>query len=155
MNQGTSHGYNPPPKTPEATVANEKPNAIADPVAETKEPLQPTQSSYRAISTGRSGIRLGSIIIVNCFCSGFICLCLWYFSKIDDLTRWEKRAFNTLSLLLSAALASGIGFLCDQIGLLARGTVLQSKPHSLKGVCASISVVNVLMIYLHFCAGTY
>ena len=88
-----------------------------------------------------SAIRLLSIIAANCVCSGAICLCLWGFSTIDNLTRWEKRAFNALSLLLSAALGFGIGFLCDRIGLFARGTLLQSKPHSVEEVyiCAPLT----------------
>ena len=110
-------------------------------VAERKAPLQPNQLSYREISTVRTAIRLFSIIIANCVCSGFICLCLGGFSKIDNLSKGQKRAFNTVSLLLSTALGFGIGFLFDRIGLLARGTILRSKPHT-AGVCTNISVVS-------------
>jgi len=113
--------YAEPNATPEA---NEEPTDM--PVRDIEEPLQPNQSLYREISTFRSAVRLYSIIIANCFCSGLICVTLSCFSQIDDLTRLEKRAFNALSLLLSAALAFGIGFLFDEIGLLGRGTVLQS-----------------------------
>jgi len=150
MNPAASH---PLEKSPDADYnavprAHEKQNAETDQasVEEIEETLHPTKSSYRAISTGRSGILLCSIIIANCFCSIFICLCLWGFSKIDDLTRWEKRSFNTLSLLLSACLSFGIGFLCDHVGLLARGTVLQCKPHSTEEVCACVSLVTALII---------
>jgi len=99
------------------------------------EPSQLAESSYREISIARSATLLGSIIAGNCLCSGFICLCLWGFSRFKDLSSWEKRAFNTLSLLLTAILGFGIGFLFDQIGLLARGTLLKRKSHSPKGVC--------------------
>ncbi|KAF8423516.1 hypothetical protein EV426DRAFT_700129 [Tirmania nivea] len=90
--------------------------------------------SYRAISTIRFALILSYIIAGNCLCSGSICLCLWGFSTINDLSPWEKRAFNASSLLLSAGLGFGIGFLLDRIGLLARGTLLQSKSHSMKEI---------------------
>jgi len=127
MNPRAGHRYIPLQKTLEATVepnattgANEQREAVVHMVG-IEEPLQPTQSSYRIISTVRSAILLCSIIITNCFCSALICLCLWEFSKIDNLDPWQKRAFNTLSILLSAALSFGIGFLCDQVGFLAKG----------------------------------
>ena len=66
------------------------------------------------------------------------------YSKIDDLTKWQKREFNTLALLLSAALGFGIGFLFNQVGLMARGKVLQGGPYRKEGVCASPPVVNAL-----------
>lgn len=108
--------------------------------AESEKPPEPqlTKPSYRAISPIRTAILLGSIIAGNYVCGGLICLCLWKFSQIGDLTQRQKRAFNTLSLLLSAILGFGIGFLCDRIGLLARGTVLQRKSHSIEGVCITI-----------------
>ena len=98
--------------------------------------------SYRALSTSRSAILLSSTIAGNCLCSAFICCCLWGFSKVESLEKWQKRTFNSLSLLLSAALAFGIGFLFDRIGLLARGTLLQHNRYSVKGVCTSLVVAG-------------
>ena len=92
--------------------------------------------SYKAVSTVRFAIQLGSIILGNCLCSGCICLCLRSYSSINNLSQGEKRAFNTISLLLSASLGFSVGFLFDQIGLLARGTFLQRKCHSMEEVCA-------------------
>lgn len=43
------------------------------------------------------------------------------FSKKTHLIVWEKRAFNALSLF-AGGLAFGIGYVCDRVGLLARGT---------------------------------
>jgi len=94
--------------------------------------------SYSPISTLRTADQLCYIIVANCLCSACIVLCLWGFSKIDDLTGREKRAFNALSLLLSAGLSFGVGLLFDRIGLLARGAALQSKPHSVKAVCSVV-----------------
>ena len=94
-----------------------------------------TDSTHNTNVTVPSATPLSYIITGNCLCSGLICLCLWGFSRIDDLTTWEKRSFNTLSLLLSAALGFGIGMLCDRIGLFARGTLLQRKAHSVEEVC--------------------
>ena len=120
--------------------ANGRPNSVMG----NEVPVRPAKphESYRKISALRSASRLCCIIIGNCFCSALICLCLWRFSKIDKLTRWQKRGFNTLALLLSAALGFGIGFLFDQVGLMARGKVLQGGPYSKEGVCACHPVVN-------------
>ena len=134
--------------------ASEEPKVVEN-AAEIEELLQATQSLYRGISTARSAILLGSIITTNCFCSGLLCLCLWSFSRIDNLKKQEKRGFNTLALLLSAALGFGIGFLCDKIGLLARGKVLQSKPHSVEEVCTGVSVINAFILISTSGAHTY
>ena len=96
--------------------------------------LPPTEPDKKTSPTIPSTLPLCYIIAGNCICSGAIYLCLWGFSTIEDLTRWEKRTFNALSLLFSAALGFGIGFLCDRIGLFARGTLLQSKAHSVEEV---------------------
>ncbi|KAF8423518.1 hypothetical protein EV426DRAFT_700130 [Tirmania nivea] len=124
-----------PPQPPE--VANTRPSAIPEAFMDHHgEPsdLQLTEPSYRTVSTIRAAIVLCSIIAGNCLCSGFICLCLWGFSKMNDLSQWEKGAFNTLLLLLSVVLAFGIGFLFDQIGLLARGTLLQHTGCCVEGI---------------------
>ncbi|RPB29215.1 hypothetical protein L211DRAFT_864775 [Terfezia boudieri ATCC MYA-4762] len=149
MDPSTSSGYTQLPQTPKrnptqapkaypnaTTRVNMKPNAAMELEDQHEKPLEPPliELSYRAISIVRSANHLSYIIAANCLCSACICLCLWGFSKIDDLTVWEKRAFNALSLLLSAVLSFGVGFLFDRIGVLARGTVLQSKPHSVEGV---------------------
>jgi len=154
MNPRTGHHYISLLDKSEADVnsdfapgVHEKPNTV--PLsAEIEDTLQPTQSPYRVVSTGRSAKLLFSILIANCVCSAFICICLWCFSTIKDLSVWEKRGFNTLSLLLSATLGFGIGFLFDQIGLLARGTLLQSKSHAVEGVCASISLLLRSSIFM-------
>ncbi|KAF8423514.1 hypothetical protein EV426DRAFT_717345 [Tirmania nivea] len=117
--------------------ASEKPNAVAEVIEDCHgKPLDPqmTKLFSRASSTTHSAILLCYIIAGNCACSGAICLCLWGFSKIDNFTGWQKRAFNAVALLLSAALGFGIGYLCDSIGLLARGRLLQSKPHSVEEI---------------------
>jgi len=128
-----------------------KPNATVDITeAQHKELVDPqlTEPSYSAISTRRSVRVLGSIITGNCLCSGCICLCLWGFSMIEDLDQWQKRAFNALSLLLSAALGFGIGTLLDRIGLLARGTILQRKSHSVREVCISSLILRCVWVFL-------
>ena len=146
------------PQTPEAGPSySDTPRARSEKIyTERLLDSQLSEPSYRAISTVRSAIILFYIIAGNCLCSGFICLCLWRFSVINDLTQLEKRTFNALALLLSAALGFGIGFLFDKIGLFARGTFLQSKPHSVERVCATVERVIVVMtsMFLHFYGDT-
>ena len=125
------------------TEANKQPSKALSPGFSQCQHEEPPQLSCKEISIVRSATYLGSIIAGNCLCSGFICLCLWGFSTFKDLSSWEKRTFNTLSLLLIAILGFGIGFLFDQIGLLARGTLLQRKSHSPKGVCTHRSNTSV------------
>ncbi|KAF8423515.1 hypothetical protein EV426DRAFT_115312 [Tirmania nivea] len=109
------------------------------------------EPSYSSISIVRSAILLCYIITGNCFCSFFICLCLWGFSKMERLPLWEVRIFNALSLLLSGALGFGIGFLLDRIGLLARGTLLQSQSHSVKeiGYIMMGTLSSYALLFMH------
>ena len=100
---------------------------------------QPTEVSYRTISTKHAAILVGYIIAGNCLCSGIICLCLWGFSNKESVTNWERGGFTTLLLLLSVALGFGISSLLDRIGLLARGTLLQSKSQSVEGVRTTVA----------------
>jgi len=78
------------------------------------------EPSSREISIRQCALRLGYIIAGNCICSGFICLCLWRFSQIDNLSPWQKCVLNALSLLLSGILGFGVGLLLNRISLLAR-----------------------------------
>ena len=138
------------PQNPEAdpsatSVAANEENVVPESIEDQHEippDLQPSGPSYRGISTIGSVIQLSYIIAGNCLCSSVICICLWGFSKIEDLTLWQKRGFNAISLLLSGVLGFGIGFLLDRIGLLARGTILQSKSHSMKEVCPGINAMD-------------
>ena len=139
------------PQTPDAEPyttggKSKEPNASTEDQLERFPDPQLPESSYRVISTVHSAIMLGYIIAGNCLCSGFICLCLWGFSTIKDLAPWQKRGFNAVSLLLSGVLGFGIGFLLDRIGLLARGTILQSKSHSVKEVCPSLEVSQYVRV---------
>ena len=124
---------------PKATTGSTKePKAVLEVVNCEDQSPDPdlTSPSYKTVSTVRSAIKYGSIIVGNCLCSGCICLCLRSYSNIDNLSQGEKRAFNAISLLLSASLGFSVGFLFDQIGLLARGTFLQRKCYSIEEVCA-------------------
>ena len=92
---------------------------------------------YKAISIVSSALDLSYIILGNCLCSAIACVCLWGFANQSDLTQWERRLFNTLSILFSAVLGIGIGFLSDKIGMLARGALLESRAHPVNHVGTS------------------
>lgn len=85
----------------------------------------------------RSVIPLFLIFLINCVFCVAICLGLFGFARIPELERWQKRLFNTLALLLSAGLGFGIGCLFDQIGLFARGALLQRASHPVTDVSIS------------------
>ena len=130
-----------------ATSGENRPNASPEVIegqhGEPPDPqLDEPYAFYRVVFTKHSAIPLGYIIAGNCVCSGCICLCIWGFSTIKNLDEWQKRPFNAMSLLLSGSLGFGIGYLFDQIGSLARGTLLQSKSHSVNEVCTSVRVIN-------------
>lgn len=99
--------------------------------------LIPPSYSLKPLSTKDNVRAFAGIIFGNCLVSGCICLTLWGFARHTNLVIWEKRAFNTLSLLFSGALGFGIGFLCDRIGLLARGKFLESAANSIEDVSSS------------------
>lgn len=110
------------------------PEVVRDPVPEELPKLSGTYG-FKRVPTLVLLRSLLPIIFANSICSAFICVCLWSFSEnVSDMSRWEKRAFNALSMLSSGALGFGIGSLIDRIGLLARGALLQKKPHSVENV---------------------
>jgi len=84
------------PEIPEAdpnviTRVNKQPNVVFEDQHENPSGPRLTE---RAISARQSAILQCYIIAGNCFCSGSICLCLWDFSKFDNLTQWEKHWFT-------------------------------------------------------------
>ena len=92
--------------------------------------------SYQSISArlGCTSLLFFSIISLNSLCCAGICVCLWGFSRIEDLLQWEKRCFNALLLVLNGGLGFGIGLLADRIGLLIRGPLLQERSYSFTDV---------------------
>ena len=78
----------------------------------------------------QSSFHIGAIILGNTFSLALIIICLHGTAQQESMNQWEKRAFNFAIILLSAILSLGIGYLLDQLGLLARGQVLASNPHT-------------------------
>lgn len=77
-----------------------------------------------------SAFHIGAIILGNTFSLALIIICLHGTAQKESMNQWEKRAFNFAIIMLSAILSLGIGYLLDQLGLLARGQVLASNPHT-------------------------
>ena len=118
------------PKPGATPLTSLSPTCPASPKSPPSASPPPSANFYRVISTRHYMTVFSAIIFGNLLVSCFICLNLWGFARHDDLTRWEKRTFNSITLLLSGSLGFGIGFLCDRIGLLARGKLLQSRENS-------------------------
>jgi len=78
----------------------------------------------------QSAFHIGAIILGNTFSLALIIICLHGTAQQESMNQWEKRAFNFAIIMLSAILSLGIGYLLDQLGLLARGQVLASNPHT-------------------------
>ena len=78
----------------------------------------------------QSVIHISAIIVVNTLSIALIIICLHGATWKQSMNEWGKRAFNFVIILLSAILSLGIGYLLDQLGLLARGQVLVSNPHT-------------------------
>ncbi|KAF8417393.1 hypothetical protein EV426DRAFT_623297 [Tirmania nivea] len=78
----------------------------------------------------QSAFHIGAVILGNTFVIAMIMICLHGAAQKEGLSEWEKRAFNFAIIMLSAILSLGIGYLLDQLGLLARGQVLASNPHT-------------------------
>lgn len=91
---------------------------------------------FRAVSIQHNAVIFILIIIANSICGACLCITFWGFSRNKDLMQWEKRTFNALTLLLSGTLGFGIGSLCDKVGSLTRGAILQRRAHSVENVSA-------------------
>ena len=86
---------------------------------------------------------VGKFVLGNTLVIGTISLCLWGTSWKEDLTEWGKRCFNVGIMMLSAILSFGIGYLLDQLGILARGQLLASNAHT----PLSVKITLLLLIY--------
>ncbi|KAG0633451.1 hypothetical protein HOY80DRAFT_1105449 [Tuber brumale] len=61
-------------------------------------------------------------------------ICLWTFSKMQPLSKWEQRLFNTLSILLSATASLGLGSLLGHLGSMLRWPLLARTVYQMQDV---------------------
>ena len=61
-------------------------------------------------------------------------ICLWQFSKSQFLNKWEQRAFNMLSILLSAIASLGLGSLLGYLGSMLRWPLLARTMYQMQDV---------------------
>lgn len=123
-------------------------DSLCNPSEQENEPLVP---SFATVSVPRASAKLGAIILGNCVTMALLVVLLLSYSKKSNLERTDKRIFNTAAIFLSAALSLGIGYLLDTLGLIGRGYILVSSPHSRRAVSSSflgykISIVNTVAL---------
>ena len=105
------------PQTPPEADSTEEllTNGSEDP------PLEPFGSGDRFCS---DLLRLMLRFILT-FCSlGLLVICLWQFSGLGPMDKWQQRGFNMLSILLTGITSLGIGSLLGYLGSMLRWPLL-------------------------------
>ena len=115
------------PQTPPETDSTEEllTNGSEDP------PLEPFSSGDRFYS---DLLRLMLRFLLT-FCSlGLLVICLWQFSGLGPLDKWQQRGFNMLSILLTGVTSLGIGSLLGYLGSMLRWPLLARTRYKMHDV---------------------
>ncbi|CUS15582.1 unnamed protein product, partial [Tuber aestivum] len=96
-----------------------------------KWPLKPFSSdrqSRRNIAVVLRGFLVTFLALV------LLAICLWAFSQGRQLSKWEQRSFNTLSILLTAIASLGLGSLLGHLGSMLRWPLLARTVYQMQDV---------------------
>ncbi|KAF8460904.1 hypothetical protein BDZ91DRAFT_765982 [Kalaharituber pfeilii] len=121
--------------------------------------LEPkTTPTYPALTIKTVLFRTTPIILCNLFSEGRFAYTLKVYNDKGVLGKVDRRWFNTISLLLAAALSMGIGYFLDQVGLMLRGGLVMKRPnttteigHIWRGTIGSYS----LLVWCHLRRKSY
>ena len=72
--------------------------------------------------------------LVTSFSLVLLVMTLLGFSKLQRLTKWEQRGFNTLSILLPGMASLGLGSLIGHLGSMLRWPLLARKAYKIQDV---------------------
>ncbi|CUS15589.1 unnamed protein product [Tuber aestivum] len=101
------------------------------PKGSTKRPLKPSSSDNQP---RRNAVALAQRFLVTSFALALLTICLWKFSNIRPLSKWEQRLFNTLSILLTGIASLGLGSLSGHLGSMLRWPLLSRTVYQMKDV---------------------
>ncbi|KAF8460903.1 hypothetical protein BDZ91DRAFT_831717 [Kalaharituber pfeilii] len=93
-------------------------------------PERQTTPTYPGLTVQAVLIRTIPIILGNLFCEALFAYTLKHYNDKGVLRKVDRRWFNTISLLLAAALSMGIGYFLDQVGLMLRGGIVMKSANT-------------------------
>jgi hypothetical protein len=71
----------------------------------------------------------------TCLTIILLVICLYLYSKIENLNKWHQRGFNTLAILLTGTMSICIGSLLGYLGCMIRWPILARAAHKAREVC--------------------
>ncbi|CUS15585.1 unnamed protein product [Tuber aestivum] len=96
-----------------------------------KRPLKPFNSKNQS---HRNIVVLVQRFFLTSFSLASLVVSLWAFSRIHQLSKWEQRSFNTLSILLTAIASLGLGSLLGHLGSMLRWPLLARTMYQMQDV---------------------
>ncbi|KAG0634071.1 hypothetical protein HOY80DRAFT_1100964 [Tuber brumale] len=97
----------------------------------TKGPSKPFSSDDQH---RRNRILLARGFSLTFFALVLLVICLWAFSNMHPMSKWEQRSFNTLSILLTAIASLGLGSLVGHLGSMLRWPLLARTVYQMQDV---------------------
>ncbi|CUS15583.1 unnamed protein product, partial [Tuber aestivum] len=96
-----------------------------------KEPVKPFRS-HEQLRRNLGVLSRG--FLVTSFALALLMICLRVFSRGQQLSKWEQRLFNTLSILLTAIASLGLGSLLGHLGSMLRWPLLARTMYQMRDV---------------------
>ncbi|PUU83782.1 hypothetical protein B9Z19DRAFT_962341 [Tuber borchii] len=103
--------------------------------------LKPFSSSDQS---RRDLIALARGFLQTLFAFVLLVICLWQFSKLQFLNKWEQRAFNMLSILLSGIASLGLGSLLGYLGSMLRWPLLARTKYQMQDVDSILGMARLI-----------
>ncbi|KAG0125891.1 hypothetical protein HOY82DRAFT_492264 [Tuber indicum] len=98
-------------------------------------------------------ISLSGRCLTTALSLSFLVLGLLIFSRMGELSRWEQRGFNTITILLSAFASLGLGSMLGYLGSMLRWPLLARKKYKMQDVELLLAMPSpsgsALLIFAH------
>ncbi|PWW74783.1 hypothetical protein C7212DRAFT_353404 [Tuber magnatum] len=86
------------------------------------------------VQSRRNLIVLVQRFLLTFFALVLLVVCLWGFPKMQPMSQWQQRFFNTLSILLTAVASLGLGSLLGHLGSMLRWPLLARTVYQMQDV---------------------
>ncbi|PUU83787.1 hypothetical protein B9Z19DRAFT_752771 [Tuber borchii] len=112
----------------------------SDSVKEVKEPFtnsprEQPQKPFPSITRFHEDlIELQQRFLLTSLSLVLLVITLWSFSRLQRLSKWEQRSFNTISILATGMASLGLGSLLGYLGSMLRWPLLARTTHEMRDV---------------------
>ncbi|RPA96895.1 hypothetical protein L873DRAFT_1791339 [Choiromyces venosus 120613-1] len=111
-----------------------------------KSPKHPKQSSFNSREQfWWNMISLSGRCLTTALSLSFLVLGLLIFSRMGELSSWEQRGFNALTILLSAFASLGLGSVLGYLGSMLRWPLLARKKYNMRDILISEIQIELLL----------